>query len=100
MCLPDHLKALVKTVQTDPNYVTDENTTMPVHNGETGELLRPLPAPFGWRVKRKMWLDMLHKDLDIRVRPAYPNLLPHHYAQLTAYSGAKKSRTFRRATIP
>jgi hypothetical protein len=68
--LPEHLHPLVKTVQTDANFETDENTSMPIHNGQTGELLNPMPCPFGWRVRRKMWLKMLQDGVDIKVRPA------------------------------
>lgn len=41
---------------------------MPVHNGETGELLKNLPAPWSLRLKRKKWLEMISKDVDIKVR--------------------------------
>lgn len=40
---------------------------MPVYNGETGELLKDLPAPWSIRLSRKRWLQMLSKDVDIKV---------------------------------
>ncbi|CZR67712.1 uncharacterized protein PAC_17611 [Phialocephala subalpina] len=65
-CLTDDLKPLVKTVQTDPSYVAHEGSVMPVHNGETGELMKNLPAPWSLRLKRKKWLEMIQKDVDIK----------------------------------
>ncbi|KAH6662379.1 hypothetical protein B0J14DRAFT_685832 [Halenospora varia] len=66
-CLTDDLKPLVKTVQTDPSYVASEHSIMPVFNGATGELLKNLPAPWSLRLKRKKWLEMISKDVDIEV---------------------------------
>jgi len=40
---------------------------MPVHNGETGELMKNLPAPWSLRLKRKKLIEMLGKDVDIKV---------------------------------
>ncbi|OWO98356.1 hypothetical protein B2J93_8192 [Marssonina coronariae] len=65
-CLTDDLKALVKTVQTDPSYVANEDSVLPVHNGETGELMKNLPAPWSLRLKRKMLIKMLSTDVDVR----------------------------------
>jgi len=41
---------------------------MPIHNGETGELLKNLAAPWSLRLRRKQWLQMISKDVDIHVR--------------------------------
>jgi hypothetical protein len=40
---------------------------MPIYHGETGELLKNLPAPWSLRLKRKKWLQMISKDVDIKV---------------------------------
>lgn len=74
-CLPEHLHPLVKSVQTDPNYDTDENNSMPIYNGQTGELLNSNLVPFGWRVQRKKWLTMLQDGLDIKVKSYIPYFL-------------------------
>ncbi|PVH89150.1 FAD/NAD(P)-binding domain-containing protein [Cadophora sp. DSE1049] len=65
-CLTDDLKALIPSVQTDPSYVANEESVMPVHNGETGELMKNLPAPWSLRLKRKKLIEMLGKDVDIK----------------------------------
>lgn len=78
-CLTDDLKALVETVQTDPTYKPSESSVMPVHNGETGELLKNLPAPWSLRLKRKKWLEMISKDVDIKVCSSIQSSLSNHY---------------------
>jgi hypothetical protein len=40
---------------------------MPVYNGQTGELLKNLPAPFSIRLHRRRWLKMLSDGVDIKV---------------------------------
>ncbi|KUJ13930.1 FAD/NAD(P)-binding domain-containing protein [Mollisia scopiformis] len=65
-CLPEHLHPLIKAVQTDPSYDNNENNSMPIYNGQTGELLNPNPVPFAWRVQRRKWLAMLQDGLDIK----------------------------------
>lgn len=40
---------------------------MPVFNGETGELMKDLPAPWSLRLKRKKLISLLSKDVDIQV---------------------------------
>lgn len=55
------------TVQTDPNYEPSESSVMPVHNGQTGELMKNLPAPWSLRIHRRNWLKMLSADIDIQV---------------------------------
>jgi len=67
-CLSDDLKAQIETVQTDPSYKPNADSIMPVHNGQTGELLKNLPAPWSLRVHRRKWLKMLSKDVDVKVR--------------------------------
>ncbi|CZS88231.1 uncharacterized protein RCO7_01190 [Rhynchosporium graminicola] len=65
-CLTDDLKALISSVQTDPSYVANEESVMPVHNGETGVLMKNLPAPWSLRLKRKNLIELLGKDVDVR----------------------------------
>jgi hypothetical protein len=55
------------TVQTDPSHKPSEDTVMPVYNGQTGELLKDLPAPFSLRLHRRRWLKMLSEGVDIKV---------------------------------
>jgi hypothetical protein len=54
-------------VQTDPNYRPSSDSVMPVHNGETGELLKNLPAPWSLRLRRKKWLELISNGVDIKV---------------------------------
>jgi len=71
-CLPDDIKALIPTVQTDPNYVPSEASVLPFYHGETGKLMKNIPAPWSLRLKRKKWIELLSKDIDVRV--SYPVL--------------------------
>ena len=66
-CLSDDLKAQLETVQTDPSYKPNADSVMPVHNGQTGELLKNLPAPWSLRIHRRKWLKLLSKDVDVKV---------------------------------
>jgi hypothetical protein len=66
-CLSDELKAQIETVQTDPKYKPNADSVMPVHNGQTGELLKNLSAPWSLRIHRRKWLKMLSKDVDVKV---------------------------------
>lgn len=58
---------MIPTVQTDPSYVANDESVMPVYHGETGELMKNLPAPWSLRLKRKKLIEMLGKDVDIKV---------------------------------
>jgi len=65
--LKPELRALIKTVQTDPTYTPNPDSFMPAHNGQTGELMKNIPAPYSLRLRRKKWLQLLsQEDLDIR----------------------------------
>jgi hypothetical protein len=66
-CLTPDLKELLASVQTDPSYAISAESVMPVYNGETGQLLKDLPAPWSLRLARKKWLQMLGKDIGIKV---------------------------------
>jgi len=57
----------VETCQTDPTYVPNASSVMPIYHGETGELLKNLEAPWSLRLSRKRWLKMISKDIDIKV---------------------------------
>ncbi|KAK4140987.1 uncharacterized protein C8A04DRAFT_31422 [Dichotomopilus funicola] len=65
-CLTPELNALIDTVQTDPSYRHHAGSTMPIHNGATGELLKELPAPHAIRLRRRAWLDLIRTGLDVR----------------------------------
>ncbi|KAG9246907.1 hypothetical protein BJ878DRAFT_539860 [Calycina marina] len=65
-CLTPDLRALVKSVQTDPSYTPSADSIMPLHNGKTGELMRNIPAPYSLRLRRKRWLQLLSKNVDIK----------------------------------
>ncbi|PMD32036.1 FAD/NAD(P)-binding domain-containing protein [Hyaloscypha variabilis F] len=65
-CLSDEKRAKIVTVQTDPSYVPSESSVMPVHNGQTGELMKNLPAPWSLRIHRRRWLKMLADGIDIQ----------------------------------
>jgi hypothetical protein len=101
-CLPEHLLPLVKGVQTDPKYDTDENNSMPIYNGQTGDLLKGNPVPFGWRVQRRNWLALLQDGLDIKVKSNAPCFLVDYHilkTLLIEYSGVKHFSTLKRQTI-
>ena len=61
------MRARVIDVQTDPSHIPTEDTVMPVYNGQTGEHLKDLPAPFSIRLHRRRWLKMLSDGVDIKV---------------------------------
>ncbi|PQE18137.1 fad binding domain-containing protein [Rutstroemia sp. NJR-2017a BBW] len=75
-CLTEKLKALLYTVQTEsgravlrilsPKYTPNAESILPVINGETGSLMKNIPAPWSLRLRRKKWLELLSQDLDIR----------------------------------
>lgn len=41
---------------------------MPIYNGQTGELLNVLPAPFNLRLQRRKFIKLISTGIDIRVR--------------------------------
>lgn len=57
----------VLTCQTDPTYKPSESSVMPVYNGQTGELMKDLPAPWSLRIHRRRWLKLLSSDVDVKV---------------------------------
>ncbi|PQE32699.1 fad binding domain-containing protein [Rutstroemia sp. NJR-2017a WRK4] len=75
-CLTERLKALLYTVQTEPGravlrilspkYTPNAESILPVINGETGSLMKNIPAPWSLRLRRKKWLELLSQDLDVR----------------------------------
>ncbi|TAQ87831.1 hypothetical protein B7494_g3836 [Chlorociboria aeruginascens] len=67
-CLTDDLKSLLDTVETVPNYQASTETIMPIYNGLTGELLKSIPAPLSLRLRRKKWLMLISKDINIKVK--------------------------------
>lgn len=69
-CLSEEMRARVVDVQTDPTHKPSEDTILPVYNGETGDILKVLPAPFSIRLHRRRWLKMLSDDVNIKVSHA------------------------------
>ncbi|TAQ87030.1 hypothetical protein B7494_g4654 [Chlorociboria aeruginascens] len=65
-CLSDEKRAKLLTVQTDPSYKPSSSSILPVYNGQTGELMKELPAPWSLRIHRRKWLKMLSTDIDIQ----------------------------------
>ena len=74
-------------MQTEPSYKPSESSVMPVHHGETGELLKNLPAPWSLRLKRKKWLEMLSKDIDVKVSSSIPLPKAQNYTNYYTVSG-------------
>jgi hypothetical protein len=66
-CLSDELKSQIESVQTDPSYKPNAETVMPIYNGQTGDLLKSLPAPWSLRIHRRRWLKMLSNSVDVKV---------------------------------
>ena len=66
-CLSEEMTAKVVQAQTDPSHKPAGDTVMLVYNGQTGELLKTLPAPFSIRLHRRRWLKMLSDSVDIKV---------------------------------
>lgn len=64
-CLPPDLMAQVPSCQVD-SHVPTENDYMPIFNGETGETIVDLPAPYSLRLKRRKFLKLISTGLDIK----------------------------------
>lgn len=63
--LPEHLVEKLPEALCNPNQVFDEETeTLPVYNGETGQLLFQSKVPGARRVSRQRLRALLAKDLD------------------------------------
>ncbi|KAK4111756.1 FAD/NAD(P)-binding domain-containing protein [Canariomyces notabilis] len=65
-CLASELYAQINQTQTDRAYRHFEGSVLPVYNGQTGELLKDLPAPHAIRLRRRSWLDLIRTGVDIR----------------------------------
>ena len=65
------MRARVVNVQTDPRHRPSEDTVMPIYNGQTGEHMKDLPAPFSIRLHRRRWLKMLSDGVNIKVGYVY-----------------------------
>jgi hypothetical protein len=68
-CLPDHLSRLVESVQVDSRTPSAEDF-LPLYNGQSGELMKRVPAPYNIRLHRGKFLRLLATDIDIRVSSA------------------------------
>jgi hypothetical protein len=70
-CLSEELRARIFGVQPDTSQRPLEDPVIPAYNGQTGELLKDLPAPFSIRLHRRRWLKMLSDGVDIKVGLAF-----------------------------
>lgn len=54
-----------------PHYKHSAESLMPVHDQETGELVKDLPAPWSFRSRGKKWLQIVSKDIDDKIRRSF-----------------------------
>lgn len=64
-CLPDELNSLIETCQVDSHKPSEEDV-FPLYNGQSGELMKQLPAPYNIRLQRRKLLRLISKGIDIR----------------------------------
>ncbi|KAK3986103.1 hypothetical protein QBC44DRAFT_311584 [Cladorrhinum sp. PSN332] len=65
-CLPPDLHALIKSTQTDPTHEPSPDETLNIYNGNTGEVINRIPAPYSMRIRRRPWLELLKTGIDVR----------------------------------
>lgn len=65
-CLSDELARLVETTQVD-SYISSADDFMPIYNGESGELMKSVPAPYNIRLQRRKFLRLISTGIDIQV---------------------------------
>lgn len=63
--MPEHLAKQVENTQVD-DYRAGEDEVMTIYNGETGELLKEVPAPYNIRLARKRFLRLISQGVDIQ----------------------------------
>ncbi|KAF5373076.1 hypothetical protein D9758_001501 [Tetrapyrgos nigripes] len=65
-CLPDGIdeKYLIDKVQVD-RMVPTEDLIIPLFNSWTGEILKPIPTPYGLRLQRRTFMRALTQGLDV-----------------------------------
>lgn len=72
-CLPEHLAKEVENCQVD-EHRAGEDETMPIRNGETGELLKSVPIPYNIRLARKRFLRLMSTGIDIQYNKRIKNV--------------------------
>lgn len=65
-CLPDDLSRLVESVQVDSRTPAADDF-LPIYNGQSGELMKKIPAPYNIRLQRRKFLKLISTGIDIRV---------------------------------
>lgn len=66
-CLPHDLRSKIFTAQVD-DVEPAADTYLPVYNGETGEEMKKLPAPYYLRLRRREFSKVLEDGIDVHVR--------------------------------
>lgn len=56
----------METAQVD-SHTPAADDFMPIFNGDTGLLLKALPAPYNLRLQRRKFLKLISTGIDIRV---------------------------------
>lgn len=65
-CLPNDLRSEIFNAQVD-DVKPSADTYLPAYNGETGEELKKIPAPYYLRLRRRDLSKVLGSGIDIRV---------------------------------
>ncbi|KAI9879127.1 MAG: hypothetical protein M1830_009514 [Pleopsidium flavum] len=64
-CLPDEINCVIETAQVD-SHTPAADDIMPIYNGDTGLLLKAVPAPYSLRLQRRKFLKLISTGIDIR----------------------------------
>lgn len=65
-CLPEHLSRLVESAQVGSRAPSAADF-LPIYNGQSGELMKKVPAPYNIRLHRGRFLRLISTGIDIRV---------------------------------
>ena len=66
-CLPRELKDKIATAQVDPSFKPSKDDVVPLLNGETGEILRQVPAPLVYRLGRAKFRALISEGVSVEV---------------------------------
>ena len=66
--LPADLAARLKEAQNDPFMVHPDKDTLPIYNGQTGEIMKALPVPRTIRVSRRKMRAFCSQGIEVQVR--------------------------------
>jgi hypothetical protein len=69
-CLPSDLVSQLQSAQVD-SHTPSESDVLPIYNGETGEPLIYLPAPYNFRLQRRKFLKLISTGIDIQVKECF-----------------------------